>query len=112
MPKQKRYTIKSETFLQTWYDALSSEPKLTMLEFIEKLKIACDKDPKNADFGLTRGWTEAAMSSKMDYYRRSYELDIEKPVMSKRDSKNARKERKKKFSDLFVSGGFAVKRAK
>lgn len=106
MAKERRYIIDSEIFLEAWYRAVSRKPEpLSMAEFIAVLKLACDKDERNA--GLTREWTEAQIKSKMDYYNRSWGLKIVKPKMSKSNTIGARQERRDKYTRLFKEGGYA-----
>ena len=105
MPRDPYYAIDPEIFLQTWYDTLQKNQTIQFM--VELLQQRCDEDPKNkqaVENGAGKTLTVQQIDSKMNYYRKSYEMKIKKPRNEL--AKTQRKIRKEKFQDLFMQGGF------
>ena len=109
MPEKKPYySIDPEIFLQCWYDSL--EKSHTIQQMVEELQERCDADPKNAKAvanGDGKTLTVSQIDSKMNYYRKSYELKISKPKNLLTKAK--RQIRKEKFQAMFIDKGHVEK---
>jgi len=105
MPKQNPrnpYTISGAIFLEKWLEAVEKNGGKSagqMEEFIAALQIACNADPNNE--GFSKVIVQKDVKSKMDYYRREYNLDIPIPAYERKSSTSARAEQKKAFIKRF-----------
>ena len=109
MPKKpklsKRYKVDTDIFMETWYKAVEDKGNLwTFEKFMEELQKKCDKDPRNE--GLSKKLDEVTMLGKMNYYRKSWGIDIARPLSAKKGLAREREERKEKYMEKFKKAGY------
>jgi len=108
MPKKtkiKRYKVDTDIFMEVWYKAVEDKDKIwSFAKFLEELQKKCDADPRNK--GLSKKLDETTMLGKMNYYRKSWGLDIARPTTEKKGLAREREERKKMYMEKFKKAGY------
>ena len=100
------YTIDGQIFLELWLTVVkqnNGQSAGQMSDFILALQTQCDGDTQNT--GHTKKIERSDVTSKMNYYRREYGIDIPIPEYPRNSSTSALAARKREYIEKFRALG-------